>query len=43
MGAATFWVAAPASAQGTGNNNTAVAQNTKDDSSVFKFDQAKGQ
>jgi len=37
MVAATFWVAAPASAQSSGNNNTAVAQNTKDDSSVFKF------
>lgn len=35
--AATVWVAAPASAQSTGNDNTAVATNTKDDSSVFKF------
>src|SRR5438270_2919585 len=37
MVAATFWVAAPASAQSTGNDNTAVATNTKDDSFVFKF------
>src|SRR4051794_38824808 len=35
--AATFSVAAPASAQSTGNDNTAVATNTKDDSFVFKF------
>jgi hypothetical protein len=37
MVAATCWVAAPASAQSTGNDNTAVVTNTKDDSSVFKF------
>lgn len=35
--AATVWVAAPASAQSSGNDNTAVATNTKDDSFVFKF------
>src|SRR5437764_7488760 len=37
MVAATFWVAAPASAQSSGNDNSAVAVNTKDDSFVFKF------
>src|SRR5436190_115078 len=37
MVAATFRVAAPASAQSTGNDNTAVATNTKDDSYLFKF------
>ncbi|GEM_PF-6761035 len=37
LGAATAMVAAPASAQSTGNDNTAVANNTKDDSFVFKF------
>src|SRR5438270_3642767 len=36
MVAATFWVAAPASAQ-TGNDNSAVAVNTKDNSFLFKF------
>jgi putative peptide zinc metalloprotease protein len=36
MVAATFWVAAPALAQ-TGNDNTAVATNTKDNSYLFKF------
>jgi hypothetical protein len=35
--AATLAVAAPASAQSSGNDNTAVATNTKDDSFVFKF------
>jgi putative peptide zinc metalloprotease protein len=35
--AATLGVAAPASAQSSGNDNTAVATNTKDDSFVFKF------
>jgi len=37
MVATTFWVVAPASAQSTGNDNTAVATNTKDDSFVFQL------
>ena len=37
MVAATFWVAAPASAQSTGNDNSAVAVNTRDNSFMFQF------
>jgi putative peptide zinc metalloprotease protein len=37
VAATSLWVAAPASAQSSGNDNTAVASNTKDDSFVFKF------
>jgi putative peptide zinc metalloprotease protein len=37
VAATSLWVAAPASAQSSGNDNTAVANNTKDNSYVFKF------